>query len=102
LDEGLRLVREFEGSGQSREAFCLERGLSVGTLDYWRRRAGSCGEGRLLEVEVRPDGNEAESRGLMSIEWPCGVKVSVPVGKASGRLLREWHEVFQGAAACSR
>jgi transposase-like protein len=36
--EADRLVEEFERSGQSRQAFCREHGLSLGTLDSYRKR----------------------------------------------------------------
>lgn len=33
-----RQVAEYERSEATREAFCAERGLSVSSLDYWRRK----------------------------------------------------------------
>lgn len=36
--EADRLVEEFERSGQSRQAFCREHGLSLGTLGNFRKR----------------------------------------------------------------
>jgi hypothetical protein len=38
------LLAEFEASGLKREAFCRQRGLALGTLDKYRRRAyaGEC------------------------------------------------------------
>lgn len=36
-----RQVRAFEGSGQTRRAYCERRGLGVGSLDYWRRKLSS-------------------------------------------------------------
>jgi hypothetical protein len=44
------LVREFEASGLRRKQFCAERGLSVGTLDLYRKRC------RLVEGESGPKG----------------------------------------------
>ena len=35
--EAERLVSEFEQSGLRRQAFCARHGLSVGTLDYYRK-----------------------------------------------------------------
>ena len=32
-----RMMEEYEGSGQSRRAFCERRGMAVSTFDYWRR-----------------------------------------------------------------
>lgn len=36
-----RHVRAFEGSGQTRVAYCARRGLAVRSLDYWRRKLSS-------------------------------------------------------------
>ena len=49
------LVAEYEASGLTREAFCQQRDLSVGTLDKYRRRVqkwGAIGAGPMLPVEV--------------------------------------------------
>jgi transposase-like protein len=40
-EETERLVREYEESGMSRKEFCAGRGISVHTLDYYRRRHGA-------------------------------------------------------------
>jgi hypothetical protein len=44
------LVSEFEASGLSRKQFCEQRGLSLGTLDLYRKRR------RLAESGVEPKG----------------------------------------------
>ena len=36
--EAAALVAEFESSGLMRQEFCRQRGLSIGTLDRYRRR----------------------------------------------------------------
>ncbi len=36
-----RHVRAFEGGGQTRGAYCAQRGLAVRSLDYWRRKLSS-------------------------------------------------------------
>lgn len=38
-EEAAQLVREFEQSGQTRQVFCRQHGLSVGTLDSYRKRS---------------------------------------------------------------
>jgi hypothetical protein len=48
-DEIRRTIEEFQRSGLERRAFCERHGISVSTLDYWRRRRSSQ---RLVEVEV--------------------------------------------------
>ena len=51
--EGERLVSEFERSGLGRKEFCAAGGLSVHTLDAWRRRIGRPGSGkRIVPVEI--------------------------------------------------
>jgi hypothetical protein len=71
------LVQEYEASGLSRKAFCAGRGLSVHTLDAYRRRVrkilvgDDVHRGELLPVELvgsgakigRPD-KEAKPYGL--------------------------------------
>ena len=40
-DEWRRLIDEQAGSGQTPAAFCAARGISVGSLQNWRRRLGA-------------------------------------------------------------
>jgi transposase-like protein len=40
-EEAARLVSEYEQSGLTRWAFCSQRGLSIATLDKYRKRMGS-------------------------------------------------------------
>ena len=50
-----KLVAEYEASGLTRDVFCQQRGLSVVTLDKYRRRVqkwGGSGAGPMLPVEV--------------------------------------------------
>jgi hypothetical protein len=54
--EGERLVLEFEHSGLGRREFCAIHGLSVYTLDAWRRRqrhSEACEQ--LVPVEIVED-----------------------------------------------
>ncbi|MGI8604869.1 MAG: IS66 family insertion sequence element accessory protein TnpA [Verrucomicrobiales bacterium] len=102
LRDGIRLVGEYEQSGEGRRSFCSRRGLSVGTLDYWRRRIAGAGAGSLVEVEVRPGARMEPSPGSMTITWPCGVRVEMEAREASGGWLRGAHEVFGGGSACLR
>ncbi len=39
-DQWCELLECFERSGQSREQFCLERGLTLSSFDRWRRQLG--------------------------------------------------------------
>jgi hypothetical protein len=102
MREGQRLVREYEQSRESRGGFCSRRGLSVGTLDYWRRQVAAAGAGGLVEVQVEPEPAVPTGEGAMTITWPCGVKVDLEAGSATTALLRRTHEVFGGGVPCSR
>lgn len=54
-----RLVSEFEQSGLKRKEFCAVHGLSVHTLDAWRRRiAGSLDE--IVPVEIVEEGRSRQ------------------------------------------
>ena len=51
------LVREFEASGLKRKQFCEQRGLSLGTLDLYRKRlrlaeGGPEPKGRFARVQI--------------------------------------------------
>ncbi len=102
LRDGIRLVGEYEQSGEGRRSFCSRRGLSVGTLDYWRRRIAGAAASGLVDVEVRQDGRMEPSPGSMTITWPCGVRVEMEGRLATGGWLRWAHEVFGGGSACLR
>jgi transposase-like protein len=43
-EEAARLVLEYEQSGLTRQAFCRRHGLSLATLDNYRKRSASVGE----------------------------------------------------------
>ena len=102
MREGLRLVREYEKSRESRGGFCSRRGLKIGTLDYWRRQVAAAGGGKLVEVEVERGPHAPTTEGLMTIIWPCGVRVELEVRSAMTPLLCRAHEVFGGDQGCSR
>jgi hypothetical protein len=51
--EADRLVSEFEQSGLGRREFCAARGLSVHTLDAWRKRIAQSGaREEIVPVEI--------------------------------------------------
>lgn len=47
-----QMLAEYEKSGLTRRAFCQQRGISITTLDYWRRQLGA--KPRLVKVDVAP------------------------------------------------
>ena len=102
MSEGLRLVREYDESGESRGGFCERRGLGVATLDYWRRQVAAAGTNGLVEVEVEREPAVPTAAETMTISWPCGVRVELGVVSATTPLLRRAHEIFGGDQACSR
>ena len=54
--EAKRLVSEFEQSGFRRKEFCATRGLSVHTLDAWRKRIAQSGSSeKIVPVEIIED-----------------------------------------------
>lgn len=83
--EAERLVAEFNASGQTRQAFCSSHGLSVTTLDKYRRlrgHAGTNGAGRMVPVEVAP-APAAPTSGMSSgiwLELPKGMRIAVDRG----------------------
>ncbi|MFN0126923.1 MAG: IS66 family insertion sequence element accessory protein TnpA [Verrucomicrobiales bacterium] len=101
--EWRRLVREFESGGRCRRDFCEAHGLSMATLDYWRRRVRSSGGGRLVEVEVAdaPASVLAVSAGV-TITWPNGVVVALPASAVAQGMLEGMHRAFGGGEPCLR
>ena len=54
--EGARLVADFNHSGLGRKEFCVLHGLSVHTLDAWRRRVTRSGSREnIVPVEIVED-----------------------------------------------
>jgi len=49
-----RIVESFATSGKTRREYCQERGISITTLDYWRRKHKTKPE--LMEVAIEPRG----------------------------------------------
>ena len=98
-----RLVRDFEAGDESRREFCQAHGVSMSTLDYWRRRAVMSESGRLVEVVMEPDGGPALGGSMpMAIRWPNGVRVDLPTAEATAAVLASLHRAFGGGEPCSR
>lgn len=51
-----RVMAEYQESGQSRRAFCEQRGIALTTFDYWRRElaAKPAQRTKLVPVQVAP------------------------------------------------
>lgn len=96
--EGERLVSEFEQSGLGRKEFCAARGLSVHTLDAWRRRVvqSGCGE-KIVPVEIvegRQTGwgsmraGRVEQSGQFRIVLAPGLRIEIEPGFDAAELRR--------------
>ena len=96
--EAERLVSEFEQSGLRRKGFCAAHGLSMHTLDAWRRRiAGSGSDEKIVPVEIVEDrrsgmGSEhAESvlrNGQFRVVLAHGLRIEVDPGFDAAELRR--------------
>src|ERR1700686_1911968 len=85
--EAERLVLEFEQSGLTRQAFCAQHGLSVGTLDRYRehrRPVAPAAASRMLPVEivasVVPAPSAEMSREALWVELGNGRRIAVAQG----------------------
>jgi transposase-like protein len=88
--EAAQLVEEFEQSGLRRKEFCAAQGLSVHTLDAWRRRASrSVGDEKIVPVELveahdsgrgRMLAISAQQRGQLRVVLPSGLRIEVEPG----------------------
>ena len=74
-----RRVGAFEGSGQTRRAYCERRGLAVRSLDYWRRRLSSSSEAAevpaFVPLQVRSVEPPAEA---LQLECAGGARLTLP------------------------
>jgi hypothetical protein len=81
-----KLVAEYEASGLTRDVFCQQRGLSVVTLDKYRRRVqkwARSGAGPMLPVDVvsSTDSNcAARGYGALVVESRSGRCIEVGRG----------------------
>lgn len=96
--EAERLVSEFEQSGLRRKEFCAAHGLSVHTLDVWRRRIAQsgCGE-KLVPVEIVADGaasvgplvaGSMARNGQFRVVLPQGLRIEIDPGFDASELRR--------------
>ena len=96
LAEGERLFLEFKQSGLGRKEFCAAHGLSVHTLDAWRRRiAGSREEA--VPVEMVEDGRASMGsmqagslarNGQFRVVLAQGLRIEVDPGFDAAELRR--------------
>lgn len=82
------LAAEFEASGLTREAFCLQRDVALSTLcrhlaRYRRQKGDSMQSARFVEVEVTAP---AGSGSALSVLLPGGRRIEVSRGFDAGTL----------------
>ncbi|MGB9203803.1 MAG: hypothetical protein WCB94_07465 [Terriglobales bacterium] len=91
-EEAEQLVREYESSGLTRQAFCAGRGMSMTTLDKYRRRdcrVAQSRAGRLVPVEVLSGiPAAATGGGALWVELGNGRRIGVGSGFDAAALRR--------------
>jgi transposase-like protein len=98
LAEGERLVSEYKQSGLGRKEFCAAHGLSVHTLDAWRRRVALPGNREeIVPVEIVEDraarqglmrAGSVEPSGQFRVVLADGLRVEVEPGFDAAELRR--------------
>ena len=99
--EAARLVLDFERSGLTRQAFCMQQGLSVAALDKYRRRCAlerqpeqpQSSENRILPVELvassaPTQASAVESCRTLMVELANGRRIEVGDGFNTSTLER--------------
>jgi hypothetical protein len=96
--EAAQLVVEFEQSGLKRREFCAARGLSVHTLDAWRRRAARpVGVEKIVPVELIEDCGtgrgrmlvgSADQSGQLRVVLSSGLRIEIESGFDGAELRR--------------
>jgi hypothetical protein len=93
------LVREFEASGMRRKQFCEQRGLSLGTLDLYRKRlrlaeGGAEPKRDLLRVKISAE--QARGGSGLQLVLSGGLRVEVAAGFDGETLKRLLAVIEQG------
>lgn len=86
--EADRLVEEYQQSGMTRKAFCAQHGLSIGTLDYYRKHhcsSSPVAESRILLVELltsmsAPTNTDGAAGTALWVELRNGRRIEVARG----------------------
>jgi len=107
--EAAHLVSEFEQSGLRRKEFCAAHGLSVHTLDVWRRRIAQPElREEIVPVEIVADrAVSAPTMAAAGVAWVCqfrvvlaqGVSIEVEQGFDAAEL-RRLVAALDGVATC--
>jgi hypothetical protein len=96
--EAAELVKEYEASGLSREAFCAQRGMGISTLvRYFRWRAEEAGGAKRRWVSVEVSAKErpvADGDGKLSVRLANGRRIEVSRG-FDGAMLEQLLSVLE-------
>jgi hypothetical protein len=85
------LVKEFEAGGLSRKEFCAQRGLSLGTLDLYRKRrrmAEGGTESKAVLARVKISEGQAGGASGLQLVLSNGLRVEVAEGFDGATLKR--------------
>jgi hypothetical protein len=109
--EAERLVSEFEQSGLRRKEFCAAHGLSVHTLDAWRKRIAESGSNeKIVPVEIVEErrasvysmqAGSVARNGQFRVVLAQGIRIEVEPGFDAAEL-RRLITALDGAQMCGR
>ncbi|MBI3680452.1 MAG: hypothetical protein HY235_08650 [Acidobacteria bacterium] len=80
------LLEDYQRSGLRRAEYCRRQGVSVTTLDYYRRRQARKATGRLVKVKVKAEALEAQ--GVFSLVLANGRRIESSWRFAEAELTR--------------
>jgi len=83
--EAERLVWEFERSGLTRQAFCMQHGFSVASLDKYRRRCA---------LKRKPEQPESSANRVLPVEFVASIALAQASAVDSCSTL--WVELANG------
>lgn len=85
------VLEKWLASGMSQRRFCEERGISLSTFTYWRRRLREMSEGgsasAFIPVEIKPPRRET-GHSYYEVRLKNGARIRVPFDFESDSLLR--------------
>src|SRR5438309_2179842 len=88
-----RLVAEFEASGLTRQEFCTKHGLSLVTLDRYRKRRQQRGEKFAGDSGFLQRATQPAEVTVLGWQWPLGLREAIGEGAlplaAGGRRASE-------------
>lgn len=88
-EEWQAIIRAFERSGQTHEAFCAERRLNVGSFRTWlyKNRREASAEVRLVPVELSGRHASVDVRAAAPVNAAASTPIVVVVGEVELRVV---------------